>query len=50
MKWALSLYIKDTALEFVNRLDLSSGIPMYEKCLAACDWYGEYVLGAFGTY
>jgi hypothetical protein len=44
MKWALPLYQKSPALEFVNRLDLSSGTALYEKCRSVCDWYGEIIL------
>jgi O-methyltransferase involved in polyketide biosynthesis len=44
MKWALSLYQKSPALEFVKRLDLSSGTMLYEKCRSVCDWYGEVIL------
>jgi O-methyltransferase involved in polyketide biosynthesis len=44
MKWALPLYKNNPAIEFVNRLDLSSGIQLYEKCQSVCDWYGEVIL------
>ncbi len=44
MKWALPLYRNSPALEFVNRLDLSSGTELYEKCRSVCDWYDEVIL------
>jgi hypothetical protein len=44
MKWALSLYKKSPTLEFINRLDLSSGTELYEKCRSVCDWYDEVIL------
>ncbi len=44
MKWALPLYQKSPAIEFVNRLDLSSGTELYEKCRSVCDWYDEVIL------
>jgi hypothetical protein len=44
MKGALSLYQKSPALEFVKRLDLSSGTELYVKCRSFCDWYGEIIL------
>ena len=44
MKWALSLYRKNPALEFVNKLDLSSGTELYQKCCSVCDWYDEVIL------
>jgi len=44
MRWALGLYNEGAALRFVNRLDLSSGKDLYEKCHAACSWYAEIIL------
>jgi len=44
MKWALPLYQENPASQFVNRLDLSSGMPLYEKCCSVCSWYGEIIL------
>jgi hypothetical protein len=44
MKWALPLYKKSPALEFVNKLDLSSGTELYEKCRSVCDWYDQVIL------
>lgn len=44
MQWALSLYSEEAILRFVNRLDLSSGKTLSDKCHSVCDWYDEIIL------
>jgi hypothetical protein len=44
MQWALRLYSKEDILRFVNRLDLSSGKTLFDKCHSVCNWYDEIIL------
>jgi hypothetical protein len=44
MQWALRLYNEEDILRFVNRLDLSSGKTLYDKCHSVCNWYDEIIL------
>ena len=44
MQWALRLYNEEDILRFVNRLDLSSGKTLFDKCHSVCNWYDEIIL------
>ncbi len=44
MQWTLRLYTEKAILRFLNRLDLSSGKTLYDKCHSVCNWYDEIIL------
>ena len=43
MLWAEPLYKTGPALEFIDLLDLSSGLSLYQICNEICPWYGEVI-------
>jgi O-methyltransferase involved in polyketide biosynthesis len=45
MQWSLRLFKKeDDTFRFIQRLDLSSGNALYNKCHSVCPWYDEIIL------
>jgi O-methyltransferase involved in polyketide biosynthesis len=44
MEWAFKLYNEENTLRFINRMDLSSGNNLYQRCNSVCKWYEEIIL------